>query len=95
VRTTTRDTDWRLWNLWFFQADGNQADGKTWKVSGGRTRGLFAPFGERAGFEAAEAILVCQDWLTGALLHEATGRPVAASDRLDATLQALREWLPG
>jgi len=84
-----RDTDWRLWNLWFFEADG-----KTWKVSGGRTRGLFAPFGERASFEAAEAILVCADWLTGALLHEATGLPVAASDRLDATLQAMREWLP-
>jgi len=84
-----RDTDWQLWNLWFFEADG-----KTWKVSGGRTRGLFAPFGERAGFETAEAVLVCQDWLTGALLHEATGRPVAASDRLDAALQALREWLP-
>ena len=83
------DTDWRLWNLWFFQADG-----KTWKVSGGRTSGLFSPLGERASFEAAEAILVCADWLTGALLHEATGLPVAASDRLDATLQAMREWLP-
>jgi putative DNA primase/helicase len=83
-----RDTDWQLWNLWFFQ------DGETWKVSGGRTRGLFAPFGERASFEAAEAILVCQDWLTGALLYEATGRPVATSDRLEATVQALREWLP-
>jgi putative DNA primase/helicase len=83
-----RDTDWQLWNLWFFQ------DGETWKVSGGRTRGLFAPFGERASFEGAQAILVCADWLTGALLHEATGRPVAASDRLDATIRALREWLP-
>ena len=78
--------------LWSWQTITPEGEKRFYK--GGRTKGLFFAFGE---LEAADTILVCEGWATGATLREATGLPVVAAmnaGNLMPVAQALRQKCP-
>ena len=78
--------------LWSWQTIDTAGEKRFY--TGGRTRGLFFAFGQ---LEAADTILVCEGWATGATLHEATGLPVVAAmnaGNLLSVVQALHGKYP-
>jgi putative DNA primase/helicase len=78
-----RDVTGKIWNVERIDSEGNKKG-----LSGGRRTGLYFTFGT-----IKDEVLICEGFSTGASIHEATGKPVAASfnaGNLPHVAQALR-----
>ena len=87
-----RDIAGQLWSWQTITPEGDKRFAK-----GGRTKGLFFTFAQPGQLEAANTILICEGWATGATLHETLALPVVAAmnaGNLLPAASALREKFP-
>jgi len=87
-----RDIAGQLWSWQTIDPEGRKLFHR-----GGRTKGLFFTFAQPGQLEAANTILICEGWATGATLHETLALPVVAAmnaGNLLPAASALREKFP-